>query len=99
LENIMLGLLTSNPVITENVVTIAVRLNKTTGKYDADEMLALFMEDETLNIDARLLVADLVEDDYKSAFAGRRSYNFTHGVVSRIQIELVRAGHKDALPW
>jgi len=96
----MLGLLTSSPVITENVVTIAVRLNKTTGKFTADEMLALFTEDESLNIDARLLVADLVEDEYENAgFAGRRSYNFTTGVVGRIQVALISAGHKDALPW
>jgi hypothetical protein len=84
--------------IADDLGIIAAQLNKTIGKFTEQEMEALFLEDETLNIDARLIVVELVAQDFSGGF-GYNRYERTTGVVNRIQIELLRAGYKDTITW
>jgi hypothetical protein len=80
------------PEIIQDITRIHDQLNRTTGKFTQEEILDMFMKDETLNIDARLIASENVEDSFSNSSRG--ALEFTHGVCAYLRAALVRLNKK-----
>lgn len=64
-------------------------LNKTLGKMAKDDMLALFMNNETFSEKSRLLVSGVVDSAFRGY--GMNEYQFTYGVTWQIDALVLNA--------
>lgn len=75
------------PAIIQDVTRIRDELNRATGKFTKEGILNLFMKDETLNIDARLIASDNVEDAFYNYPKG--ATESTHVVCACLRVSIL----------